>query len=149
MTSPQTTPTHDGDRRAARAALRQCLYLSQLADGHRYDALAAIAQVSRVRNAADGIAGVLLFDGHRFCQVFEGPAARVGALMDSIARDPRHRDMAVLLDRTVDAPSGLRGWASGYCDADDLDGLDGDTALRGAAAWAALKTIIARSDLVG
>jgi hypothetical protein len=61
-----------------------------------------IVSVSRVRNAQDGIGGVLLFTGMDFVQLIEGEVLAVAALWSRIHADPRHRDIAALLDERAD-----------------------------------------------
>lgn len=125
----------------------QYLYLSRLADAGRYDVFAPICQVSRVRNHAAGLGGVLLFDGQRFCQLIEGPSAAATALMRSIAADTRHETIAMLIDRPWTGAPQPRAWTSGYCGPDELDRLDSPDAPRGDAALAAFIDIVSRSDL--
>jgi hypothetical protein len=48
---------------------------------------------SRVRNAAAGVTGMLVFRGQRAMQLLEGEDADVRALYRRIAEDPRHRDV--------------------------------------------------------
>jgi hypothetical protein len=53
---------------------------------------------SRRANLASGITGLLLYmDGH-FMQILEGSKAAVLALIAKIKSDPRHRDLAVLME---------------------------------------------------
>lgn len=99
------------------------LYVSHLAPGLGYDTFTRICRSARTNNARDGIAGVLLFDGQRFCQELQGPGPAIDLLMDRIARDPRHVQLAVL----VDAPTALAVpplWRAGYCEPNALDPLD-------------------------
>ena len=126
---------------------RQCLYLSHLADGCRYDVFTRLAQCSRRHNAEHGIGGCLLFDGQRFCQLIEGPPAAVAALWLHIQRDRRHRDIRLLFDRLLPLPAGPAGWAYGYCGADDLDGFDNPALRHGPGALAAFEAIRASADL--
>ena len=127
---------------------RQCLFRSHLAETCRYKTFVSLVQPSRTRNAAHGIGGCLLFDGQRFCQLIEGPAAAVSTLWQRIGRDPRHRDVGVLLDQLTAAPDEPARWSYGYCGADDLDCFDRPTLLQGPAALAAFAAIRARADLV-
>jgi len=99
----------------------QLLYTSRLVDGVRYDVFPAICQVSRRRNAELGLKGVLLFDGHRFCQLLEGPAAPLALVRASIAADPRHEFMSVLVDRPQPGTPTVPGWEAGYCGPDELE----------------------------
>ena len=131
----RTTPHH------------QVLYLSQLVDSYRYDVFAAICFVARPRNEAASLRGVLLFDGHRFCQLIEGPAPAAQALMASISRDPRHTALTRLADRPLVLPSQLTRWLPGFCAPDALDVFEGPHGLRGEAAIAAFQQLASHADL--
>ncbi len=58
--------------------------------------LAAITEVAQSRNADLDVTGALVSTQRHFSQVLEGPPAGVDAIMDSIARDPRHRAMRIV-----------------------------------------------------
>jgi hypothetical protein len=104
-------------------SLHRILYVSRLAPGLGYDTFTSICRSARNHNARHGIAGVLLFDGQRFCQELRGPREAIDALMDRIARDPRHEQLAVLVDAPVDDPA-PPSWRAGYCEPNALDPLD-------------------------
>ncbi len=53
----------------------------------------ALCDVARERNIADGITGMLLYDGLRFLQAIEGERAPIESTMDRIARDERHHEI--------------------------------------------------------
>lgn len=128
----------------------QFLYLSHLVASVRYDVVSAICQVSRRRNADLSLAGVLLFDGHRFCQWLEGPAAALAQVRESIGRDPRHEQVTVLVDRPQPALPATEPWQAGYCGPDELDLLIGSgrqNRLNGDEAMAIFRSIVTRSDL--
>jgi Sensors of blue-light using FAD len=130
------------------ASNHQLLYVSRLVAGVRYDVFSAICQVSRRRNAETSLAGVLLFDGHRFCQWLEGPAASVARVRHSIASDSRHEFMSVLVDRPLPAPaSAHEPWQAGYCGPDELDLLLGPERLDANQTMAIFRGIVTRSDL--
>jgi hypothetical protein len=126
---------------------RQLLYLSHLVPTASYDVFAAICQVSRTRNEQAAIDGVLLFDGHRFCQWLIGPAPAIDDTLQRIVRDPRH-EFVVMLQQGDTATTTTRGrWQSGYCEADELDCFEGPDAVRGEAALLAFRDILTRADL--
>ncbi|HEX9954981.1 MAG TPA: BLUF domain-containing protein [Allosphingosinicella sp.] len=65
--------------------------------GHEPEAaIEELVAGARKRNRALDITGCLIFAGGRFAQVLEGEFAAVTALMDRIARDPRHTDVTIL-----------------------------------------------------
>ena len=66
-------------------------------------AVADIVAVSRLRNAALGMTGALLFTGTRFAQIIEGTSAGLAILQASIERDPRHADVRTVLTGRHDA----------------------------------------------
>ena len=125
----------------------QLLYLSHLVAGVRYDVFAAICQVSRQRNAERSLTGVLLFDGHRFCQLLEGPQASVSRVRESIANDPRHEFMTVLVDREQAAPTTQGIWQAGYCGPFELDQLVGPERIDADQAMAVFRALLTRADL--
>lgn len=102
----------------------QFLFLSHLGADSRADVFAAICKVARSRNAALGIEGILLFDGHRFAHLLHGPTDAVRGVMRSIAADTRHERLKVLVVRPLPATPALQGWTAGYCEHDALDRLD-------------------------
>ncbi|WP_198086921.1 BLUF domain-containing protein [Variovorax sp. E3] len=75
--------------------LYEILYCSTLAQDLPPPTVGAIVTRARARNAEQGITGLLVFDGQRFCQHLEGPREAVEALMDRIAQDPRHVEVRI------------------------------------------------------
>ena len=126
---------------------QQILYLSHLCPTASYDVFAAICQVSRTRNEQDSIDGVLLFDGHRFCQWLEGPPEAIRQVFERIRHDTRHEFIVTLIERDVSSAPHTGHWLSGYCDPDELDRFEGPEALHGEDALAAFHDIVTRSDL--
>ena len=55
-----------------------------------------ILRVARVRNAASGVSGALMFNGTHYAQVLEGPREAVERIFESIQLDPRHTEMMLL-----------------------------------------------------
>ena len=102
----------------------QLLYVSHLAADCDFSVVKEIVEVARRSNPALGITGALLFDGERFCQLLEGGEAEVRGLMDRIAADARHTRVRVLHAAQTSAGLVMHHWASGYCDAHELDVID-------------------------
>jgi hypothetical protein len=72
-----------------------------------------IVEVAQSRNTDLGVTGSLIFTESRFAQILEGPRAAIEELMSSIRRDPRHRDVNVVL--TEDLPARrFPYWALAY-----------------------------------
>lgn len=64
--------------------------------------IAAIVERAQQNNARDGLTGALIYNGHNFMQLLEGPADRVEACLAAIGGDPRHSGMTEIRRRTVD-----------------------------------------------
>jgi len=105
---------HDPGPRASDASGLFCLlYVSEMS---RPDApeVRRICEQSRANNSRDRITGLLVFDGHAFCQFVEGVEPVIAALLARLERDPRHRNMRLL--RFGALPGGRRfpTWRLGY-----------------------------------
>ncbi len=74
--------------------------------------LFALVEKARTKNAARDISGMLLFHKNQFLQLLEGPEAAVRACFAVIQRDPRHRDIKVLLTEEV-AERSFPEWTMG------------------------------------
>lgn len=75
--------------------------------------LAELLATSRARNSALDITGMLLYRGGEFVQILEGARSDVEALMEKIGRDPRHRDVRVLLEEPLHERR-FEEWTMGY-----------------------------------
>ncbi|MEO6363004.1 MAG: BLUF domain-containing protein, partial [Caldimonas sp.] len=61
------------------------------------------------------ITGLLVFDGHAFCQFVEGPRRSILGLHERLAGDPRHAGMRTLhVGPTVDPARRFPSWRLGY-----------------------------------
>ena len=77
--------------------LARAVYVSRCRpDVSLWQATAEIVGASYARNTRDDLTGVLLCHDGWFVQVLEGLPERVRRLLDRIATDPRHTDMAVV-----------------------------------------------------
>lgn len=86
---------------ARRCIMRRLIYVSRAAARIDTAQVEAIVTESVACNTTVGVTGMLWFDGVHFAQVLEGEQASVEATMDRIRRDPRHRDIEVVLDRPI------------------------------------------------
>lgn len=77
--------------------LHEILYCSLLAPDQPTEIVGQIVSRARARNATEGITGLLVFDGMRFCQHFEGPRRQVLGLLNRLEADPRHTQMLSLI----------------------------------------------------
>ena len=83
--------------------LLSIVYSSSAAHPFPDEELAALLATSRANNARTRLTGMLLHRSGRFLQVLEGPADVLRERMSVIAADPRHLDVRILLQETIDA----------------------------------------------
>ncbi|MGT2425583.1 BLUF domain-containing protein [Amnibacterium kyonggiense] len=101
--------------------------------------LADLLRQARGANRSAGITGMLLAQDGRFLQALEGPEPAVRSLLASIRRDPRHREVTVLVEEVVVARR-FPDWAMGTGDLGGIEALpladyyEGMLIARGAAA---------------
>lgn len=55
-----------------------------------------LLRAAQIRNRAEGITGLVIYDSGRFFQWLEGPAEGLARVWDSVSRDPRHTGIEVL-----------------------------------------------------
>ncbi|KJL20440.1 Blue light- and temperature-regulated antirepressor YcgF [Microbacterium oxydans] len=89
------------------------VYTSTASQPFRETALEQLLAVCRRLNDGRGITGMLLHRDGRFIQVLEGQADTIARLVDTIRRDPRHRDLRVLLTQSI-AERRFPDWTMGY-----------------------------------
>ena len=94
--------------------MREILYrsLPHFADFDPSDL--SILRASLRNNALSGITGYLIRANGQFIQALHGPAQAIGALLQKIVADARHRGVEVLLDRDAEQDSPFCGWSMGY-----------------------------------
>lgn len=81
--------------------------------------LAGLLQRSRCKNAVLGVTGMLLHQGGNFIQVLEGEEEPVRSLFDTIAVDPRHKDVRKIFEERVGVRS-FGEWSMGFENVDML-----------------------------
>lgn len=114
--------------------LHEVLYVSTMAPDLPISAVADIASAARVANEKDGITGLLVFDGQRFCQQLEGDRKLVLKLLERIREDARHTQVEVLHHSAL-AERRFRDFSLAYATVDDvemlarLEQLDGQAAI--------------------
>ncbi len=126
--------------------LYEIIYCSALAPEEQVTVIAKILAHARVFNFERAITGLLVFDGLRFLQHFEGPQAEVEALMDRIARDPRHVDVQVLYQGPL-AQRRYERFDLGYAEPDDAETVAGMHLFHGQAALAQFLALRPRFDI--
>ena len=130
---------HDPGPEAGDASgLFSLLYVSEMSQPDAQE-LRRICEQSRTNNLRDGITGLLVFDGHAFCQFVEGEERAVTALLDRLERDPRHRNMRRLQFGALAGPRRFPLWRLGYAYSADPSVIAEMAATREVAAIAAFE----------
>jgi Sensors of blue-light using FAD len=112
------------------------IYVSQAKKPMDAAALEALLALSRERNTARGLTGMLIYrystdaETGRFIQMLEGDKSEVRALYDKIRRDKRHHTILTLGEGDIEARM-FSEWAMGFKNVDDalLAGLPGHARL--------------------
>lgn len=120
--------------------LHEVLYVSTLAPGQPVGIVASIAARARMSNIRDGITGLLVFDGQRFCQQLEGPRESLEPLLERIRSDPRHTRMEVLHEAAL-ARRRFQRFSLAFSTLEDEDALPRMESLQGAQAMAAFEAL--------
>lgn len=81
--------------------MEQIVYTSRATDRVTAAELFKIIEVSARNNPGREITGFLVATQSSFLQLVEGPVARLDELIAVLQRDPRHRDISVLLREPV------------------------------------------------
>ena len=92
--------------------MRQLLYVSDTKRDFPQEALEDILAISRRKNRAAEVTGLLLYLDGGFLQVLEGGHEAVEEIYTAIRNDPRHWNLTVLLDR--EAPAAFGEWSMGF-----------------------------------
>jgi len=101
-------------------ALGHLLYISDAVEPMTRDKLEDIREVSVRKNRENAITGVLFYSAGHFVQLLEGEPGEVRRLFDTIARDPRHRNVRLLIERPAERRV-FGDWAMGLLDLDEHD----------------------------
>ncbi|HEX7439686.1 MAG TPA: BLUF domain-containing protein [Caldimonas sp.] len=140
--------------------LVRLMYASRANENVNAEELAAILKVSKARNPASGVTGVLCFclSSGIFMQVLEGGRAQVNALYNHIVRDARHREPTLLSYEEI-GERNFAGWSMGQVNMDRLNAalllrysetatLD-PYAVSGAASLALFNELVATASVTG
>jgi hydroxymethylpyrimidine pyrophosphatase-like HAD family hydrolase len=65
------------------------------------DDLMDILNNARLNNVCIGVSGMLLYTGTEFIQILEGDEKVVEELLDTIKKDPRHRDFRIIEKKKI------------------------------------------------
>jgi hypothetical protein len=82
--------------------LRSIIYVSVADPLITPDDIADILGTARRNNARDALTGALIFNGHNFMQLLEGPGDKVEACLAAIRDDRRHSGMVEVRRRDID-----------------------------------------------
>ena len=99
--------------RTAVVSLIHCIYASRAIATHREAEIEALLARARLKNAAQGITGMLLLIEDSFFQVLEGDAPCVDSTYDVISHDSRH-DRVTQIIREPIAKRSFGDWSMGF-----------------------------------
>ncbi len=102
--------------------LYEILYVSNMAAGTPVTAVADIVSRARRYNQANGLTGLLVFDGARFGHLLEGARSAVFELIERIRLDTRHTDIDMLHYGEL-AERRFNRFSMGYVPAEQDDAL--------------------------
>lgn len=94
-------------------SMLEIVYVSAAARPFGESDLSALLTKAREKNERLGLTGMLLYVGNNFMQLLEGPADALGPLIETIKRDPRHGEVTVILQRSIERRS-FPDWSMGY-----------------------------------
>ena len=126
--------------------LYEILYISTLAPDTPISAIAKISRHARAANNTRQVTGLLVFDGIRFCQQFEGNKQQTILLIEKIKRDSRHTNVEILHHGEL-AERRFRTFSTGYSIVDDVDALEALKQLEGLPAVQALLKLAPSVDI--
>lgn len=129
------------------AQLYEAIYVSTLEPGRAISSVGDIAGKARITNPLQGITGLLIFDGMRFCQQLEGMATQVLALMEKIRLDPRHINVKIVHHGEL-VSRRFNGFRLGYTSVVDPEVLERLEKLQGLAAVSAFVALLSQVDSV-
>jgi hypothetical protein len=93
--------------------IRQVIYISQAIRPMKQEDIEELVATASHNNRQLGITGALLYIENSFVQVLEGEDAPITRLLATIESDPRHRNMRILSDRTIDFRN-FEDWSMAY-----------------------------------
>ena len=104
----------------ASGAMLTIVYVSAAVELLSDEALQALLEKAREKNARLGITGLLLYRDGNFMQVLEGPASEVDRLYAEIEKDRRHRNVTLIVHELGLAPE-FSAWAMACGKVSDAD----------------------------
>lgn len=77
--------------------LTTIIYRSHLREDAPLKALEDMVTAANIKNRRSDVTGILLFNGHHFFQLLEGPEEQVKEIYRCICNDPRHHNIVELM----------------------------------------------------
>jgi Sensors of blue-light using FAD len=142
-----SNPTSAPNSAPNSAQLYEAIYVSTIAPGLAISSVADIAGKSRIANQQQGITGLLIFDGMRYCQQLEGPQKQVLKLMEKIRHDQRHVNVEIIHHGEL-ASRRFKSFCLGYTTVADPEVLERLEKLDGQAAVSAFLALLSQVDYV-
>lgn len=93
--------------------MRYAVYVSAATKLMSESDLVSLLEVSRARNEAAGLTGMLLYKDGSFMQALEGEQEPLEQTCDRIRRDPRHSGLMFLRTGEI-AERSFAGWVMGF-----------------------------------
>ena len=93
--------------------LLEIVYSSETPDPLDSDAVRALLNHARLKNAEWGVTGLLCYDRHQFLQIIEGETDVILDLFHSIQNDPRHTNLRILHEGDIQARA-FDDWKMAY-----------------------------------
>lgn len=100
--------------------LVRLIYVSRMTETCDMEGIQEILAVSRKKNAAAEITGILCYDPMYFLQCLEGPKTVVNALYNHILRDDRHVEV-VLLEYADIEDRNFGRWTMAFLNSAEID----------------------------
>lgn len=94
-------------------ALQELIYTSLAQTTASKDVVQDILDTSHRNNIANGVTGLLLFDGVRYIQILEGEPENVDQLFETIRQDKRHTALELLHRGGIDGRA-FQNWRMAY-----------------------------------
>jgi hypothetical protein len=101
----------------------QLCYTSTAARDMQREDLVELLRISRAKNEASGLTGLLLFSADRFVQLLEGDEEAVRTLYARICEDNRHHEITTIFEREVEARD-CPDWSMGFQALPDSEWLE-------------------------
>jgi hypothetical protein len=100
--------------------LTHCIYASLATEDFEEHDIPALLKHARISNATRGLTGMLLYIGGNFFQVLEGEESIVDSVYAHILRDPRHRQVTLIIREPI-ANRSFSEWTMGFSTVDPVD----------------------------